>query len=70
MQTKLLSSLENGVALVGNYTVLVEGIIIKGKKRERGEEGKREKKERKREGERKEGNELYTGTWIQWFNFL
>jgi hypothetical protein len=38
----------------------VEGIIKKGKKRERGEEGKREKKERKRErkrkGERKEGN--------------
>jgi hypothetical protein len=38
--------------------VSVEGIIKKGKKREKGE-----KKERTRKGERKEGNELFT-TWI------
>jgi hypothetical protein len=33
---------------LGNYTVLVERIIKKGRKRERGEEGKRREKERKR----------------------
>jgi hypothetical protein len=44
------------IANSGNYTVPVEGIIKKGRKRERGEgggeEGKRKKKRRKRKEER------------------
>jgi hypothetical protein len=47
------------IAFGGNYTVPVEGIIKKGRKRERGkgggEEGKRKKKRRKRKEEKKEG---------------
>jgi hypothetical protein len=41
------------IALSGNYTVPVEGIIKKGRKRKRGEEGKRKKKGRKRRREEK-----------------
>jgi hypothetical protein len=40
--------------LKGNYTVPVEPIIKKGRKRERGGEGKRKKKGQKRKEERKE----------------
>jgi hypothetical protein len=41
------------IASTGNYTVPVERIIKKGRKRERGEEGKRKKKGRKRKEGRK-----------------
>jgi hypothetical protein len=37
------------IAVRGNYTVSVEPIIKKGRKRERGEEGKRGEKEGKKE---------------------
>jgi hypothetical protein len=49
----------------GNYTVPVEGIIKKGRKRERGEggkEGKRKKKGKKKKEGRKEENKSFNGS--------
>jgi hypothetical protein len=43
----------------GNYTVPVEPIIKKGRKRERGKEGKRKKKGKKKKEGRKEENKSF-----------